>query len=113
MSPRLPPEGVIRDETWAAFKPVDGLGRPMVKRMGAHPFVAVAIQAGVPTRTVPKDFWAEATDLQNHPQAAIDCRCGQTVIAELAELRPCPGCQRWFFYSWPDVFALNSPSPQD
>lgn len=105
---------VVRDETMAALKPTDAFGNPMPKRMGAHPFVSVAVQAGVPTRKVPKTYWRDATDLENHLQAVVDCRCGQTVIVELAtDVKPCPGCDRWFFYSGPDLFVLNTPSQQD
>jgi hypothetical protein len=105
---------VIRDETMAALKPADAYGNPLPKRMGAHPFVGLAIQAGVPSRTVPEEFWGHATDLENHAQAVVHCPCGEVVIVELAvNLRPCPGCQRWFFYSGPDVLVLNTPSPHD
>lgn len=102
---------VIRDETWAALKPIDAFGNPMLKRMGSHPFVAVAVQAGVRTREVPEKFWAYATDLHNHLQAVVDCQCGHTVVVDLIELKACPGCQRWFFFSHPAVFALNTPAP--
>ena len=102
---------VIADETWAALMPTDGMGNPVPKRTGAHPFVAVAMRAGVRTRTVPEEFWAYATDLQNHLQAVIECQCGHTVIVELVSLKACPGCERWFMFSYPDVFALNTPAP--
>jgi hypothetical protein len=110
--PSLPPDGHIRPETMAALAPVGAFGVPLLKRMGPYPFLAVAIKAGIPTRVVPEDYWRDATDLENHAQAVIDCPCGQLVIVELArDLKPCPGCKRWFFYSGPAVFALNTSSP--
>ena len=104
----------IRAETMAALKPMDIFGNPVPRRMGGHAFVALAARAGVPMRAVPEEYWRHATDLENHAQAVIDCPCGQLVIVELArDLKPCPGCKRWFFYSGPDVFALHTSSPQD
>jgi len=95
----------------AALKPMDAFANPMPRRLGAHTFAAVAIRAGVPMRAVPEEYWCHATDLENHAQAVVDCHCGQLVIVELAELKPCSNCERWFLYAGPDLLALNSPSP--
>ena len=106
-------DSAVRDEVMAAMKPTDAFGRSLPKRMGATPFVELAIRSGVPTRMVPEEYWAPATDLENHLQAVISCPCGQTVIVELAwDLAPCPGCERWFYFSG-EVFVLNTPSPAD
>lgn len=96
-----------------ALKPMDTSGGPLPKRLGPFPVLGVAVRAGLPMRPVPPEYWRPATDLANHLQAVIDCQCGQSVIAELIELKPCPGCSRWFFFTGPDVLALNTPSPSD
>jgi hypothetical protein len=100
----------MRPETYEALKPVDVRGEQMPGRIGLHKLLGVAMQGGVPSRWVPDEYWRQASDLNRHALAVVDCTCGQTVIVELAvELRPCPGCQRWFFYAGPDVLALNTP----
>jgi hypothetical protein len=111
--PRLPPDGIVPADVYAVLNPTDVWGDPVPKRMGPFPFLAVAIRAGVPTRTVPEEYWASATDLENHPQASIDCRCGESVVIGLLVMEPCSGCERWFFFSGTEVLALNTPSPQD
>lgn len=105
---RLPPDDAVHEDLWNAVRPMDKHGLPLPRKFGLFPLLRVAVQAGVPMKVVPEEYWRQACDSQNRElQALIECTCGQTNVLPVGrKLVDCPGCQRWFFYAGSEVLVF-------
>lgn len=95
-------------EQRAALDHLDEERRPALHRFSPFTLVGVAVTAGMPSRTVPTEFWATDID-DGETVAVVACPCGhEPRIPELKILK-CE-CERFYFYGIGGVWSLNTPA---
>src|SRR4051812_37320745 len=100
----------IRDEVYGSIqRPVDRLGRPQPRILGAIGILAVGVASGgTPPSEVPSDFWRMDVSEEGFSVAVIACPCGSEPVVEVGCLQSCE-CERYFYFAIDKVLVFNSP----
>jgi hypothetical protein len=101
----MPPQLRARPEVVAGLP--DPASEPLPRRVGAFQLLGALMQAGLPNRVVPEQWWTRTKTEDGFDAVEIACPCGHRPIVELAAYPTQCQCQRWFFYAGPEVLSLN------
>lgn len=94
-------------------RPVDRLGRPQPRILGAFGIINAAISAGAQSPVpVPANFWALDANSEGNSVAVVACPCRSEPRVEAGCLASC-GCGRYYFFAIDRVLVFNSPKGRD
>jgi hypothetical protein len=95
------------DAVHDGIKKFDDLDRRRLAPIGAFGWLGVLVQAGVPHRQVPSEFWTVSHETSSS-LAKVDCPCGHRPDIELAAFPVKCECERRFFFAGREVWCFGT-----